>query len=77
MANVVKNDKSNTIKTRSESLLNRLEELMDGVTKEKITPETVKAATECADKAIQIMRLNFEAHKFMTRFNDGESEDEG
>lgn len=53
-----------SMKTRSEGLLDKLENLMDRVTGEKVTAETVRAATECADKAIQLMRLNFEAHKF-------------
>jgi len=52
------------MKTRSEGLLDKLESLMDRVTGEKVTAETVRAATDCADKAIQLMRLNFEAHKF-------------
>ena len=53
-----------SMKTRSEGLLDKLENLMDRVTAEKVTADTVRAATDCADKAIQLMRLNFEAHKF-------------
>jgi len=53
-----------SMKTRSEGLLDKLESLMDRVTAEKVTAETVSAAVGCADKAIQLMRLNFEAHKF-------------
>lgn len=53
-----------SMKTRSEALIDKLELLMDRVTEEKATPDTVRAATECADKAIQLMRLNFEAHKY-------------
>lgn len=51
--------------------------MMDGVTKSECTPETVRAATECADKAIQLMKLNFEAHKFAAQNGafDGKSDD--
>lgn len=53
-----------SMKTRSEGLLDKLEDLMDRVTATTVTSDTVRAATDCADKAIQLMRLNFEAHKF-------------
>lgn len=53
-----------SMKSRSEGLIDKLEGLMDRVTEEKVTPDSVRAATDCADKAIQLMRLNFEAHKF-------------
>lgn len=36
---------------------------MDRVTAEKATADNVKAACECADKAISLMRLNVEVHK--------------
>lgn len=51
-------------KVRSESLLDKLETMMDRVTESEVTPETVKAATDCADKSIQLMKLNFEATKY-------------
>lgn len=50
--------------SRSMRFLEKLEGMMDGVTGKQCTPETVNAACNCADKAIQIMRLNFEAHRF-------------
>lgn len=64
MSAVAKRSAQSSMKTRSEKLIDKLEDLMDRVTAEKVTPDSVRAATECADKAIQLMKLNFEAHKF-------------
>lgn len=63
------------MKTRSEKLVDKLESLMDGVTKDKITPDTVNAACMCADKAIQLLRLNLDAHKYFAEA--GALEDDG
>lgn len=51
----------------SRSVVKRLERMMDDVTKEKATPETVNAACNCAGRIVDILRLHLELERLKGR----------
>lgn len=51
----------------SKSVVKKLEALMDDVTKEKATPETVNAACNCAGRIVDILRLHLELERLKGR----------
>lgn len=49
------------------SVVQTLEGLMTEVTKKNVTPETVNAACNCADKIVDILRLHLDVERLRTR----------
>jgi hypothetical protein len=49
------------------SVVKKLEGLMDGVTKETVTPETVNAACNCAGRITEILRIHLEVERLRAR----------
>lgn len=47
----------------TKKVVTTLENLMDRVTCENITPETVNAACNCADKIVDILRLHLDVER--------------
>jgi len=45
------------------TVVKKLEALMDEVTKEQCTPQTVQAAVNCADKICDFLRLHLEVER--------------
>jgi hypothetical protein len=60
---VVVADESALGKFDSRKVVNKLTDLMDQVTKEKVTAETVNAACNCATRITDILRLHLEAER--------------
>lgn len=52
----------------TKNVVQKLEDLMDGVTADDITPETVNAACNCADKITDILRLHLDYDRLRSRF---------
>lgn len=46
-----------------------LEGLMTQVTKDKVTPDTVNAACNCADKIVDILRLHLDVERLRTKMS--------
>lgn len=57
---IAKKDKD-TFDTRK--VVTTLEGLMTSVTKEQVTPDTVNAACNCADKIVDILRLHLDVER--------------
>ncbi len=57
----VQEKKSDVFDTRK--VVNTLENLMNSVTKKDISPETVNAACNCADKIVDILRLHLDVER--------------
>lgn len=51
----------------SRSVVKRLERLMDDVTKDKATPETVNAACNCAGRIVDMLRIHLELERIKGR----------
>lgn len=49
------------------NVVQTLEGLMTEVTKSNVTPETVNAACNCADKIVDILRLHLDVERLRTR----------
>lgn len=49
------------------SVVQTLEDLMTEVTKKNVTPETVNAACNCADKIVDILRLHLDVERLRIR----------
>lgn len=49
------------------NVVNTLEGLMTQVTSNNVTPETVNAACNCADKIVDILRLHLDVERLRTR----------
>jgi hypothetical protein len=45
------------------TVVNTLEGLMNRVTEESVTPDTVNAACNCADKIVDILRLHLDVER--------------
>lgn len=65
MQKVSKVDDNNPIITSR--VVNSLADLMDAVTKQEVTPETVNAACNCAGKITEIFKFHLEFEKFKTK----------
>ena len=59
--------KNNLEPLNTKSIVKTLENLMNKVTEEKCTPDTVNAACNCATKITDILRLHLEVHKLSLR----------
>lgn len=62
---LVKKDKEEIFDTRR--VVGALEGLMTQVTKSSVTPETVNAACNCADKIVDILRLHLDVERLRTK----------
>jgi len=54
-------------------VVSTLERLMEDVTKNTCTPETVNAACNCADKITDILRLHLDVERLKSRFHQKEA----
>lgn len=59
--------KKDTFDTRK--VVTTLEGLMTSVTKEQVTPDTVNAACNCADKIVDILRLHLDVERLRNKSN--------
>ncbi len=50
-------------------VVNTLEKLMTDVTDSNVTPQTVQAACQCADKIVDILRLHLDVERLKTKMN--------
>lgn len=50
-------------------VVSTLEGLMTKVTDQQVTPDTVNAACNCADKIVDILRLHLDVERLKTRMN--------
>lgn len=57
--------KENEFNTRT--VVNTLEGLMNRVTEHEVSPNTVNAACNCADKIVDIMRLHLDVERLRTK----------
>lgn len=48
-------------------VVRKLEDMMDGVTREKMTPDTVNAACNAADKIVDILRLHLDVERLRSK----------
>lgn len=64
---LLKNKQDKVFDTRK--VVSTLEKLMEDVTKNTCTPETVNAACNCADKITEILRLHLDVERLKRRFN--------
>lgn len=60
-----RDDKAEVFDTRR--VVTTLEGLMTRVTQEVVTPETVNAACNCADKIVDIMRLHLDVERLQAK----------
>jgi hypothetical protein len=63
----VDDEESGLEQFNSRRIVNKLADLMDGVTKTEVTAENVHAACECAARITDVMRLHVEAGKLRRR----------
>lgn len=49
------------------NVVNTLENLMTSVTEKNITPDTVNAACNCADKIVDILRLHLDVERLRNK----------
>jgi hypothetical protein len=65
MANEVQKPATDVFDTKS--VVKNLERLMNEVTKEKASPETVNAACNCAGRIVDILRVHLEVERIKGR----------
>lgn len=61
MSELIDNTKQNTFTTKK--VVTTLENLMNRVTENEVTPDTVNAACNCADKITDILKLHLEVER--------------
>ena len=57
----------------TKGVVKKLEELMDGVTKEECTPKTVNAAVNCAKEITNILKVHIEVERLKFLMKNKES----
>jgi len=70
MSKIVNSDEYQVFDTRK--VVNTLEGLMTRVTQEKITPDSVNAACNCADKIVDILRLHLDVQRLKVKMTSRE-----
>lgn len=65
MSELVEKTDDNTFTTKK--VVTTLENLMNKVTAEKVTPETVNAACNCADKITDMLKLHLEVERLQIK----------
>lgn len=53
----------------TKKVVTTLQGLMEQVTKERVTPETVNAACNCASRIVDVLRVHIEAERLRGRIN--------
>jgi len=64
-------EKTNDNEFTTKKVVNTLEGLMRRVTKEEVTPDTVNAACNCADKITDMLRLHLEVERLHIKTSRG------
>jgi len=65
MSKLVETTENNTFTTKK--VVTTLESLMNRVTAESVTPDTVNAACNCADKITDLLKLHLEVERLQIK----------
>jgi len=65
MSHLITKDKEDVFNTKK--VVKTLESLMDRVTENNVSAETVNAACNCADKIVDILRLHLDVERLKLR----------
>jgi len=71
MSNVVAKEQTNKEIFDTRRVVTTLEGLMTRVTDQNVTPDTVNAACNCADKIVDILRLHLDVERLKGKMKPG------